>query len=112
MTKKKANHAPVVQLNHEDNLRVKPGQTYQLSGSAMDPDQDAVSYRWWEYQEAGTYPGRVTIERADQATASFTVPADALAGQTIHLILEVTDTGSPTLTRYQRVVATVVKDSN
>ena len=35
------------------------------------------------------------------------VPADAMAGQTIHLIIEATDDGAPALTRYQRVVVTV-----
>ena len=111
-TKKEANHPPVVRLNHAANLRVKPGETVKLSGSARDPDQNAVSYRWWQYEEAGRYPGRVAINRADQSAASFTAPADALAGQTIHLILEVTDSGTPALTRYQRVVATVVKDGD
>jgi hypothetical protein len=39
--------------------------------------------------------------------ATFTVPSDAQPGQTIHLILEVTDDGAPALTSYQRVIATV-----
>ncbi|WP_374191840.1 hypothetical protein [Spirosoma foliorum] len=30
-----------------------------------------------------------------------------MAGKTIHLILEVTDSGTPQLTRYQRVIAKV-----
>ena len=33
--------------------------------------------------------------------------ADAAPGQTIHLILEATDNGTPALTRYQRLVVTV-----
>ena len=36
------------------------------------------------------------------------MPADAQPGQTIHAILEVTDNGTRPLTRYQRVVVTVV----
>jgi hypothetical protein len=35
------------------------------------------------------------------------VPADAAAGQTIHIILEATDNGVPAMTRYQRVILTV-----
>jgi hypothetical protein len=35
------------------------------------------------------------------------VPRDATPGQTIHLILEVQDSGTPPLTRYQRVIVTV-----
>ena len=41
-------------------------------------------------------------------TVVVTVPARAEAGQQIHLVVEGTDTGSPALTRYQRVVLTVV----
>jgi len=36
-----------------------------------------------------------------------TIPKDAVAGQTIHMILEATDNGTPTLTSYQRVIITV-----
>ncbi len=32
---------------------------------------------------------------------------DAVTGQTIHIILEATNTDSPALTRYQRVIVTV-----
>lgn len=104
-----ANHPPVVKLAHAHDLRVKPGQTVTLSGSATDPDGNALSYRWWQYEEVDSYDGKVALQNADQAKTSFTVPTDATAGKTIHLILEVTDKGSPTLTRYQRVIATVEK---
>jgi hypothetical protein len=104
---KAANHAPVVKLNQAHDLRVKPGQRVSLNASATDPDGDQLGYRWWHYQEAGTYPSKVEVTRPDQVKASFVVPTDAVAGQSIHLILEVTDTGKPTLTRYQRVIARV-----
>ena len=41
-------------------------------------------------------------------TVVVTVPRGAEPGQAIHLIVEGTDTGAPPLTRYQRVVLTVV----
>ncbi|MBO0948619.1 DUF1593 domain-containing protein [Fibrella forsythiae] len=104
---KEANHAPAVTLNHPHDLRAKPGQQVTLSGSATDPDKDKLAYRWWQYEEAGTYKENVTINQADQAKALVNVPGNALAGQTIHLILEVTDQGTPALTRYQRVIVTV-----
>ena len=62
---------------------------------------------WWQYHDAETYPGDITLTNANTATTTFEVPADAQAGQTIHLILEGTDGGKPALTRYQRVVVTV-----
>ncbi len=103
-----ANHPPIVKLSHAQDLRVKPGQRVTLSGSATDPDGNPVSYRWWQYEEVDTYPGTVINQQPDQAKTAFVVPDDATAGQTIHFVLEVTDKGTPALTRYQRVIATVV----
>jgi hypothetical protein len=37
------------------------------------------------------------------------VPNDATPGQTIQLVLEATDDGTPALTRYQRVVVSVTR---
>lgn len=45
------------------------------------------------------------IEDADKQNAWFTVPASFSKAGTSHLILEVTDTGTPALTRYQRFAA-------
>ena len=107
MDYRKANHAPVVKLNHPLNLSVKPGQNVALSGSAKDPDGNTVTYRWWQYEDVDTYTGKIEIQNADKAKASFTVPNDAPAGSTIHVVLEVSDSGLPKLTRYQRVIARV-----
>jgi hypothetical protein len=106
---KDANHAPVVNLKQADNISVKPGQTVPLSGIATDPDGNTVTYQWWQYEEAGTYKGKVEIQNGDRSNASFRVPKDATAGSTIHIIMQATDNGTPALTRYQRVIATVAK---
>ena len=50
----------------------------------------------------------VRVEDDGAGTVVVTVPARAEAGRQIHLVVEGTDTGSPALTRYQRVVLTVV----
>lgn len=107
MRYEEANHPPKVTLRHAENLVVKPGEQVQLSGAATDPDADQLSFRWWSYAEAGTYKGDIKIRKAENKQASFRVPADAQNGDSIHLILEVSDAGSPALTRYQRVIATV-----
>ncbi len=100
-----ANHQPVVKLAHAHDLKVRPGEKVSLSvKGTTDPDGDALAYRWWQYQEADTYEGTVEIKDAGKQDASFTVPGDAGKGKTIHIICEVTDTGTPQLTRYQRVV--------
>ena len=103
-----ANHPPVVKINTPFTMTVRPGEKVSLSAKGTtDPDGNALTYTWWEYQDADTYPGSVHIEAADKQDASMTVPADAKAGQTIHIICEVTDNGTPPLTRYQRVVISV-----
>jgi hypothetical protein len=103
-----ANHPPLVYVPRgRRDITVKAGHTVHLHGLGLDPDWDRLSYRWWQYREAGTYGGAVTISGADSRSARFVVPRDAQRGDTIHLILEVTDQGDPPLTRYQRVIATV-----
>jgi hypothetical protein len=100
-----ANHQSVVKLAHARNLKVKPGEKVSLSAKGTtDPDGDELTYRWWQYQEADTYDGAIEIKANGKQDASFMVPNDAVKGETIHVICEVTDTGTPQLTRYQRVV--------
>jgi Protein of unknown function (DUF1593) len=104
----KANHPPVAYILPEGrDLEVKAGQTVKLNGLAGDPDGDALAYKWWQYKEAGTFDGAVPIADANTPSTSFVVPENAQVGQTIHIIFEVKDAGTPPLTRYQRVIATV-----
>jgi len=63
--------------------------------------------RWWQYREAGSHDGSIEIRDAGKQDASLTVRGDAGNGKTIHIICEVTDTGTPQLTRYQRVVVEI-----
>jgi hypothetical protein len=102
-----ANHSPTVMLNHARDLTVAPGSDVQLSGAATDPDGDTVEFRWWRYTDVDTYEGDVVISDADRAQAWFTAPADGAPGETIHIVLEATDSGTPPLTRYRRVILTI-----
>lgn len=114
----KANHPPNVKAAHETNLVAKKGDNLLLSAKGSnDPDGDALSYNWFFYEEAGTFSvssarsGQpVTIQDFDQSEAWFTVPTNRIGGSgtgTMHIILAVTDHGSPRLTRYQRVIVRV-----
>jgi hypothetical protein len=102
-----ANHEPRVTIRGPTRITARPGETVRLRGAVSDPDGDRVSVRWWQWKEAGTYPGEVSVTDATTPEASIRVPADARPGQTIHLILEATDEGVPPLTRYGRVVVEV-----
>lgn len=78
-----------------------------MCARAYDPDARPVTVRWWQYRDAGTYPGAVKITGATRPCTRVTVPADAQHGQTIHLVLTVEDTAAIPLTHYTRTVLTV-----
>ena len=109
-----ANHPPVVTLGHANTLAVKSGERVSLNAQeATDPDGDGLSYEWFHYGEPGTLllsSGRtgvpLTIESANGSAAWFIAPR-VTRPETMHIILAVTDRGTPPLTRYQRVVITV-----
>jgi hypothetical protein len=113
-----ANHPPVARLGHPAALTARPGERVELSAEgSTDPDGDALSYEWFYYGEAGTLAvssarsGQpLAIRGFDQAKASFVVPTTRVMPPgtgTMHLILAVTDHGTPRLTRYRRVIVTV-----
>lgn len=102
-----ANHPPVVKIKGPLAISAGRGGTVQLQAEVSDPDQNSVSVTWWQYNDAGTYPGDITFSDPTALTTSFRVPDDAKPGQTIDVIVEATDNGTPPLTRYQRVVVTV-----
>jgi hypothetical protein len=114
-----ANHPPVPRLGHARELTSKQGMRVDLNAEgSSDPDGDTLSYRWLYYPEAGTFTvsGRdsgelVGIKSFDQPKAWFTVPTSRVMPPgtgTMHIILAVTDHGTPRLTRYQRVIVTVM----
>ena len=104
-----ANHPPRVTLRGTARISARPGETVRLEGATSDPDGNAVRVRWWQWTDVDSYPGKVTIASPTSLATSVQVPADAVAGQTIQLVLEATDDGTPALTRYQRVVVTVAR---
>ncbi len=102
-----ANHPPAVRVKGPLAIFAAPGSTVQLQGEVSDPDHNEVSVRWWQYNDAGTYPGDITLSNPTALKTAFHIPEDAKPGQTMDVILEGTDNGTPPLTRYQRVVITV-----
>jgi hypothetical protein len=113
-----ANHPPVPVLDHPMKMKMKKGERVNLSAKgSSDPDGDALSYDWFCYSEAGTFPvssarsGQpIDIQNSDQPEAWFEIPASRVMPPgtgSIHIILAVTDHGSPRLTRYKRVIVEV-----
>lgn len=109
-----ANHPPVAKLAHANRLSAKSGERVNLSAAgSTDPDGNALSYEWIYYGEPGTFVisnGRTgapfKIEDANKSEAWLTAPK-VTKPETMHIILAVTDQGTPALTRYQRVIVAV-----
>jgi len=104
-----ANHEPVVKIKGSPDITARPGEKVPLRASVTDPDHNKVLIKWWQFM-AGSYKKEVKIENSTSASASVTVPSDAVEGQTIHIIAEATDNGSPELTSYQRLIIKVRKN--
>ena len=107
-TFEEANHEPAVEIEGPQNVSISAEETVRLVGSVSDPDGDEVTVKWWQYEEADSYPGKIALSNTTMLSTSFQAPEDAEPGNTIHLILEATDNGTPALTRYQRIIFTVV----
>lgn len=106
---KEANHPPKALLKHANQLTAKSGQAVTLNGSgSSDPDGNKLSFKWIYYPEVGTYVIKepIKIENTEDAQTTFVAPKVSKP-ETLHIILAVTDDGTPSLTRYQRVIVTV-----
>ena len=104
---KEANHPPVVELGHGHRLTVASGDSFMMSAAgSTDPDGDSLSYLWYQYAEAGSYKEPIKLGYAENHhTVSGQAPVVSKA-ETAHFIVQVSDKGSPALTRYRRVIVT------
>jgi hypothetical protein len=108
------------------------------AGASRDPDGNSLTFRWFFYPEAGSgiptrpviapgdapagnnlaeggltgpaglreLPARVTVDYADKPAATIIPREPGIA----HVILAVTDNGTPTLTSYRRIILNIRKN--
>lgn len=125
------NHHPIISLN--ESLGTEPiyisaeaGTTLTLDASkTYDPDGDALTFKWWQYRDPSASQwsafleveemkieqkdseGRVvevTLPGPEKCCVELLSRAAIEKGQILHVVLEVTDSGAPSLTSYKRVV--------
>lgn len=129
-----ANHAPVVVVNDSSTgpepvfLEAEAGAVLDLDASqSYDPDGDELSFRWFHYKEVTATQWNVDAEVAAVEIEDLDVecpgrrvrvrlpPPETCAvdmftgvpqrmGQIVHLVLEVSDNGTPPLTTHKRAV--------
>ncbi len=104
-----ANHRPYAIVDQEYEINVNPGDTIKLSGSgSFDPDGDDLTFLWWQYEEADTATTSIRFDSKETSKDLVVIiPKDIQTNRTIHLILEVKDNRSPSLTSYRRTVLRV-----
>lgn len=106
-----ANHHPIVIIGRDRSttpvvVESSPGRKVTVDASSTtDPDGDALCFKWIRAGGIGTFHGSVSFD-SSAPSLSFVVPEDA-AGKTIHFILRVSDSGSPSLAAYRRIVVNV-----
>lgn len=103
-----ANHPPIPVLGNPEQITVKSGAGLGLDASgSTDPDGDSLSFLWFTYLEAGSYKKAVKVS-AENARGIYVFAPEVEKKETIHFILRVTDKGTPPLSRYKRVIVTVL----
>lgn len=127
-TRAAANHRPVAMVNGDRSggpllVELKIGAPLVLDASqSEDPDRgQTLRYRWFLYSEAGATLGKaladVKIDGANSAQATLSAQSVCRAMKPnikipcksgiAHVILEITDDGTPALTAYRRVIVEV-----
>jgi Protein of unknown function (DUF1593) len=122
---KQANHPPAAALAGAGagaaQRAIKVGASILLDASgSSDPDGDRLSHRWFAYSEAGLGDGNlaeVTVKGSGaRAKVTAISPCQEVwikgvipcqGSGSAHVILAVTDNGTPALTRYQRIILSV-----
>jgi hypothetical protein len=122
-----ANHNPIVTVNGQSGTEPvlidgEVGKAVQLDASgSRDPDGQQLHYRWFHYPEAGAADKNlspVTITGSNTASAIVTptavcrpqwLPTSTPCSEpgAAHIILAVTDDGTPPLTSYRRIILEV-----
>ncbi len=99
-----ANHPPVVRIDGPSRRNAKPGETITLNATASaDPDRNPLDFAWTIYPPDPELSNAVSMREGKTASTRLELKQNA-AGKTIPILLSISDRGTPSLTRYGRVM--------
>lgn len=107
-TYEEANHPPVPVLSHPSEITIKSGEGFGLDArNSYDPDADNLSFLWFHYAEASSLKIAITFTPENAYGAYFKAP-NVDEKEMFHIILKVSDKGTPQLSRYKRIIIHVI----
>lgn len=96
-----ANHNPKVKTDNRV-IYAKAGEEILLKADTSDPNGGELSYRWFHYPEATDNDFYIDLSGKNKNTIKIIVPK--IAKNDIHIILKVTNSGTPPLSTYARFI--------
>jgi len=100
--------APVYLITEQDNTfktYIRPKWPGMLVLRSSGPSFGTIAYHWQKVQSEAVHSAVLISNPTSRTEASFIAPAEP--GKTLHILLEVTDSGTPPLRRWQRLVFTI-----
>jgi hypothetical protein len=102
-----ANHSPIVQINEPPSRSIQPGGSIGLDASrSRDPDGNSLTFEWGIYPSDPAIAKLVNFRGGETSTPQIDV-GDLPAGTAIPILLAAKDNGTPSLTRYARMMLVI-----
>lgn len=104
---KNANHAPVLQVVGKTQYELHAGGQIEIEFAATDPDKNSLIQNWYQLK-LPNQEKTLIIKPVSEKKILVKIPDDLIPGHEFHVIGQVTDNGIPQLTRYCRIIITVI----